>query len=73
MSRVPMGSDRGAWANDPETNLATGFMPQGIGADLIATLDGLTREMVDEFGANSHHKAAAAQAAARSLQRRRYR
>ncbi|MCD6735013.1 MAG: acetyl-CoA C-acetyltransferase [Burkholderiaceae bacterium] len=61
MSRVPMGSDGGAWALDPETNLATSFVPQGIGADLIATLDGFSREMVDEFGVASHRKAAAAQ------------
>ena len=60
MSRVPMGSDGGAWALDPETNLNTVFVPQGIGADLIATLDGFSRDMVDEFGAHSHHKAAAA-------------
>lgn len=65
MSRIPMGSDGGAWALDPETNIATGFVPQGIGADLIATLDGFTREMVDEFGMLSHHKAAAAQRAGR--------
>ena len=63
MSRVPMGSDGGAWAQDPETNLSTGFVPQGIGADLIATLDDYSREMVDEFGANSHRKAAAARSA----------
>jgi len=63
MSRVPMGSDGGAWALDPETNLATGFVPQGIGADLIATLDGYSRETVDEFGARSHRKAAAARQA----------
>lgn len=60
MSRVPMGSDGGAWAMDPETNFKTGFMPQGIGADLIATLDGFDREQVDRFAMNSHHKAAAA-------------
>ncbi len=60
MSRVPMGSDGGAWAMDPETNLQTGFVPQGIGADLIATLDGYSREMLDEFGVASHHKAARA-------------
>ncbi|MBN9426263.1 MAG: acetyl-CoA C-acetyltransferase [Burkholderiales bacterium] len=65
MSRVPLGADGGAWALDPETNLATGFVPQGIGADLIATLDGFSREMVDEFGARSHQKAAAAQRANR--------
>ncbi|MFZ9492355.1 MAG: beta-ketoacyl synthase N-terminal-like domain-containing protein, partial [Burkholderiaceae bacterium] len=46
MSRVPMGSDGGAWAQDPETNLQTGFVPQGIAADLIATLDGYEREDV---------------------------
>ena len=40
MSRVPIGSDGGAWAQDPATNFAIGFVPQGIGADLIATLDG---------------------------------
>jgi acetyl-CoA C-acetyltransferase len=60
MSRVPMGSDSGAWAMDPETNVATKFMPQGIGADLIATLGGYSREDVDAFAMRSHHKAAAA-------------
>lgn len=60
MSRIPMGSDGGAWAMDPETNFKTGFMPQGIGADLIATLGGYTREAVDSFAAESHKKAAAA-------------
>jgi len=60
MSRVPMASDGGAWANDPETNINTGFMPQGIGADLIATLDGYSRKDVDAFAANSHKKATAA-------------
>ncbi len=65
MSRVPMGSDGGAWAQDPETNLATGFVPQGIGADLIATLDGFSRDMVDEFGVKSHQKAAVARQSGR--------
>lgn len=60
MSRIPMGSDGGAWAMDPETNFDTGFMPQGIGADLIATLGGYSREDVDSFAAESHKKAAAA-------------
>ena len=60
MSRVPMGSDGGAWAMDPETSLNTGFMPQGIGADLIATLGGFDREAVDSYAVNSHRKAAAA-------------
>ena len=58
MSRVPMGSDGGAWATDPETNLHTGFMPQGIGADLIATLEGFSREDVDGFAVKSQQKAA---------------
>lgn len=57
MSRVPMGSDGGAWATDPETNLKTGFMPQGIGADLIATIEGFSREDVDSFAVNSQKKA----------------
>lgn len=58
MSRVPMGSDGGAWALDPETNRSTQFVPQGIGADLIATLDGFSREMLDELAVESHRKAA---------------
>ncbi|MTD44469.1 acetyl-CoA C-acetyltransferase [Conexibacter sp. W3-3-2] len=62
MSRVPMGSDGGAWAMDPETNFDTGFVPQGIGADLIATVEGWTREDVDAFAARSQERAAAAQA-----------
>ena len=63
MSRVPIGSDGGPWAQDPETNLATHFIPQGISADLIATLEGFTREQIDEFAMGSHRKAAAARAA----------
>lgn len=62
MSRVPMGSDGGPWALDPETNMACDFIPQGIGADLIATIDGYTRADVDAFAADSQQKAAAAQA-----------
>ncbi len=60
MSRVPMGSDGGAWAADPATALRTGFVPQGIGADLIATLEGWTRDDVDAYAAESHHRAAKA-------------
>jgi acetyl-CoA C-acetyltransferase len=60
MSRVPMGSDGGAWAMDPATALTTGFVPQGIGADLIATLEGWTRSDVDAYAAESHHRAAKA-------------
>jgi acetyl-CoA C-acetyltransferase len=60
MSRVPMGSDGGAWAQDPETAYQTGFVPQGIGADLIATLEGFSREDVDTFAAESQLRAAKA-------------
>jgi acetyl-CoA C-acetyltransferase len=62
MSRVPMGSDGGAWAMDPATALTTSFVPQGIGADLIATLEGWTREDVDAYAAESQARAAKAQA-----------
>ena len=61
MSRIPMGSDGGPWAMDPATNLHTGFVPQGVGADLIATLEGFSREDVDNFAVRSQAKAAAAQ------------
>ncbi|MFJ2172040.1 acetyl-CoA C-acetyltransferase [Streptomyces sp. NPDC101062] len=60
MSRVPMGSDGGAWAMDPMTSFATGFVPQGVSADLIATLGGYSRRDVDEFAALSQERAAAA-------------
>src|ERR687884_149690 len=62
MSRVPMGADGGAWAMDPETNYDTSFVPQGIGADLIATVEGFSREDVDAFAAESQARAAKAQA-----------
>jgi acetyl-CoA C-acetyltransferase len=60
MSRVPMGSDGGAWAQDPETAYQTGFVPQGIGADLIATIEGFSRDDVDTFAAESQLRAAKA-------------
>ena len=60
MSRVPMGSDGGAWAMDPRTALETDFVPQGISADLIATIEGYDRAEVDRFAAQSHARAAAA-------------
>lgn len=63
MSRVPIGSDGGAWAQDPATNSATLFVPQGIGADLIATLDGYSRADVDAFALESQRRATAARAA----------
>lgn len=65
MSRVPMGTDGGAWAYDPATSLRTDFLPQGIGADLIASIDGYSRSAVDAYAARSQQKAAAAQAAGR--------
>ncbi|MEU8708923.1 acetyl-CoA C-acetyltransferase [Streptomyces sp. NPDC048565] len=60
MSRVPMGSDGGAWAMDPMTSFETGFAPQGIGADLIATVEGFSRRDVDEYAALSQERAAVA-------------
>ncbi|HNJ85696.1 MAG TPA: acetyl-CoA C-acyltransferase, partial [Agitococcus sp.] len=62
MSRIPMASDGGAWAMDPATSLATGFVPQGIGADLIATIEGFSRTDIDSFALQSQKRAAAAQA-----------
>ena len=62
MSRVTIGSDGGAWAQDPETNMQTAFVPQGIGADLIATLDGFTRHDVDAYALESQRRATHAQA-----------
>ncbi|MGH3550893.1 MAG: acetyl-CoA C-acetyltransferase [Pseudonocardiaceae bacterium] len=60
MSRVPMGSDGGAIAMDPETAYAARFVPQGISADLIATIEGFTRTDVDSFALESQHRAAKA-------------
>lgn len=62
MSRWPMGSDGGAWVLDPRVNQTLGFAPQGIGADLIATMEGWGREDVDAFALRSHQRAAAARA-----------
>ncbi len=62
MSRVPMGSDGGAWALDPQTNLHSHFTPQGVGADLIATLEGFSRHDVDAYALHSQQKAARARA-----------
>jgi acetyl-CoA C-acetyltransferase len=61
MSRVPIGSDGGAWAMDPETNYDTSFIPQGVSADLIATIGEFSREDVDAYAAQSQQRAAAAQ------------
>ena len=65
MSRWPMGSDGGAWVMDPRVNHKTGFVPQGVGADLIGTLEGWHRADVDAFALRSHQRAAAARAEGR--------
>ena len=62
---MPIGSDGGAWSQDPQTSFDTAFVPQGIGADLIATLEGFTREAVDGYALESQRRAAAAQSAGR--------
>ena len=58
MSRVPMGADGGPFAEDPATAIQTGFVPQGIGADLIATIEGWSRDDVDAFAMESQKRAA---------------
>lgn len=60
MSRVSMGSDGGAWAMDPATAYDTYFVPQGVGADLIATIEGFSREDVDAYAVESQQRAAKA-------------
>ena len=60
MSRVPLGTDRGPWACDPQTAFDTAFIPQGISADLIATLEGFTRDQVDFYAMRSQQRAGAA-------------
>ncbi|MFL5864995.1 MAG: acetyl-CoA C-acetyltransferase [Solirubrobacteraceae bacterium] len=65
MSRVPMGSDGGAWAMDPETAYDTSFVPQGVSADLIATVEDFGRDDVDAYAVRSQERASAAQAEGR--------
>jgi acetyl-CoA C-acetyltransferase len=65
MSRVPMGSDGGAWPMDPSSAFKTYFTPQGIGADLIATLYGFSRDDVDAYAVESQKRAAQAWAEGR--------
>ncbi|MGI5131105.1 acetyl-CoA C-acetyltransferase [Pseudonocardia sp. CA-107938] len=60
MSRVPLGADGGAWSMDPQTNYDTYFVPQGVSADLIATVEGFTRDDVDAYAVRSQQRAAAA-------------
>ena len=63
MSRWTMGSDGGAWFMDPRINSGLGFIPQGVSADLIATLEGFSRHDLDSYALQSHQRAAAARAA----------
>jgi acetyl-CoA C-acetyltransferase len=63
MSRWTMGSDGGAWFMDPRINQGIAFIPQGISADLIATLEGFSRHDLDAYALQSHQRAAAARAA----------
>lgn len=65
MSRVPMGSDGGAWPMDPSSAFKTYFAPQGVGADLIATLYGFSRDDVDAYAVESQKRAAKAWAEGR--------
>ena len=60
MSRIPMGADGGAWASDPNVAYATYFAPQGIGADVIATKFGFSRDDVDAYAVESQKRAKAA-------------
>jgi acetyl-CoA C-acetyltransferase len=62
MSRVPIASGGSAWISDPEVALKTGYVPQGISADLIAALGGMTREDLDRYALESQQRAAAARA-----------
>jgi len=60
MSRVPVGADGGAWSQDPETSLRTGYVPPGISADLLATLEGHHRTQLDAYALRSQQRAAVA-------------
>jgi len=59
MSRVPMGSDGGAWPIDPSSAIPTYFVPQGVSADMIASKYGFSRDDVDAYSVESHRRAAA--------------
>ena len=61
MSRVPMGTDGGSMVFEPKVSLKTNYVPQGIGADLIATIDKLSRSDLDAFALESHKRALEAQ------------
>ena len=62
MSRIPMGSDGGAWVMDPKVNSKTNFVAQGVSADLVASIEGFSREDVDRFALQSQQRAAHARA-----------
>lgn len=57
MSRVPMGSDGGALLNDPGVFMTQNYLPQGVAADLIATMEGFSREELDAYALRSHQRA----------------
>jgi acetyl-CoA C-acetyltransferase len=65
MSRVPMASDGGPWSMDPATAQGSHWIPQGVGADLIATIEEFSREDVDAYAVRSQERAALAQAEGR--------
>lgn len=65
MSRVPMGSDGGPLMYDPQTIVRSHFIPQGVAADLVATLHGYERTQLDEYALRSYERAAAARAQGR--------
>lgn len=69
MSRIPMGSDGGAMMDDPAVAAKIGFVPQGVSADLIATLEGFSRERVDAYACQSQQRAAQAEATGRFVSR----
>ncbi|MEU6559472.1 acetyl-CoA C-acetyltransferase [Nocardia nova] len=60
MSRVEMGSDQGAMAYDAATAYDNYFIPQGVACDLLATIEGYTRDDVDAYAVRSQERAAAA-------------
>jgi acetyl-CoA C-acetyltransferase len=62
MSRVPMGIRGGAWSEDPATAKALNYIPQGVAADLLATLEGYSREDMDTYAVESQRRAEKAQA-----------
>lgn len=61
MSRVPMGSDGGAMMSDPTTSTLSNYIPQGISADLIATINNYSRRDLDQWAVQSHQRASKAQ------------